>query len=219
MLTEIWLTGAAAAPMRRVPAGLLVAGAGLDGDRYALGGGTWARYPDLEKQLTLIDSDAVAAVAAEVGAEPRAGDTRRNLVTVGVDLPALVGRWFAVGDAVLFGMKRLPALRPPGTADPNAAGEGDGAPRRDQRGGSPARRSRRAPPSSRCRTPRRPGAGCRSEPTARSPGGSDHHASATERSSCLTLSSDRRRLAAARVRICLGHSSMALLRRVRTDQP
>ena len=36
------------------------------------------------------------------------GDTRRNLVTVGVDLPALVGRWFAVGDALLFGMKRCP---------------------------------------------------------------------------------------------------------------
>src|SRR3712207_647891 len=26
----------------------------------------------------------------------------------GVDLPALVGRWFAVGDALLFGMKRCP---------------------------------------------------------------------------------------------------------------
>jgi MOSC domain-containing protein YiiM len=108
VLTEIWLTGAAAAPMRRVQAGRLVAGAGLDGDRYALGGGTWAQYPDLEKQLTLIDRDDVAAVAAEVGVELSPGDTRRNLVTVSVDLPALVGRWFAVGDALLFGMKRCP---------------------------------------------------------------------------------------------------------------
>lgn len=107
-VTEIWLTGTAAAPMRRVPTGLLVAGAGLDGDRYALGGGTWARYPDLEKQLTLIDADAVAAVAAEVGVPLAPGDTRRNLVTVGVDLPALVGRWFTVGEALLFGMKRCP---------------------------------------------------------------------------------------------------------------
>jgi len=107
-VTEIWLTGAAAAPMRRVPAGLLVAGAGLDGDRYALGGGTWARYPDLEKQLTLIDRDDVAAAAAEAGVELAPGDTRRNVVTTGVALPALVGRWFAVGDALLFGMKRCP---------------------------------------------------------------------------------------------------------------
>jgi MOSC domain-containing protein YiiM len=108
VVTESWLTEAAAAPMRRVPAGLLVAGAGLAGDRYALGGGTWARYPDLEKQLTLIDAGDVAAVATEVGVDLAPGDTRRNLVTEGVDLPALVGRWFTVGDALLFGMKRCP---------------------------------------------------------------------------------------------------------------
>jgi MOSC domain-containing protein YiiM len=108
VVTEIWLTAAAAGPMRRVPTGLLVAGAGLDGDRYALGGGTWAQYPDLEKQLTLIDADDVAAVAAEVGMALSPGDTRRNLVTEGADLPALVGRWFTVGDALVFGMKRCP---------------------------------------------------------------------------------------------------------------
>ena len=108
VVTQIWLTDAAAAPMRRTPTGLLVAGAGLDGDRYALGGGTWVQYPDLEKQLTLIDRDDVAAVAAEVGVALAPGDTRRNLVTTGVDLPALVGRWFAVGDALLVGMKRCP---------------------------------------------------------------------------------------------------------------
>lgn len=107
-VTEIWLTPTAAAPMRRVPSARLVAGLGLEGDRYALGGGTWARYPDLEKQLTLIDRDDVAAVAAEAGVPLTPGDTRRNLVTAGVDLPALVGRWFAVGDALLFGMKRCP---------------------------------------------------------------------------------------------------------------
>lgn len=105
---EIWRTGTAAAPMLRVPSGRLVPGVGLDGDRYALGGGTWAQYPDLEKQLTLIDRDDVAAVASEVGADLSPGDTRRNLVTSGIDLPSLVGGWFAVGDALLFGMKRCP---------------------------------------------------------------------------------------------------------------
>ena len=107
-VVEIWLTGAAAEPMRRVDAVEAVAGRGLSGDRYALGGGTWARYPDLEKQVTLIDRDDVAAVAAETGSALTPGDTRRNLVTTGVDLPSLVGRWFAVGDVLLFGMKRCP---------------------------------------------------------------------------------------------------------------
>ncbi len=108
VLTEIWLTAEAAAPMRRVPTAQLLAGRGLEGDRYALGGGTWAQYPDLEKQLTLIDVADVAAVAADAGVPLTPGDTRRNLVTVGVDLPSLVGRWFAVGDALLFGAKRCP---------------------------------------------------------------------------------------------------------------
>jgi MOSC domain-containing protein YiiM len=107
-VVEIWLTAAAAGPMRRVPAVEAVAGLGLAGDRYALGGGTWAQYPDLEKQVTLIDRDDVAAVAAETASDLTPGDTRRNLVTTGVDLPALVGQWFTVGDALLFGMKRCP---------------------------------------------------------------------------------------------------------------
>jgi len=107
-VVEIWLADAAAEPMRRVPAVDAVAGRGLAGDRYALGGGTWARYPDLEKQVTLVDRDEVAAVAAETSSDLTAGDTRRNVVTTGVDLPALVGRWFAVGDVLLFGTKRCP---------------------------------------------------------------------------------------------------------------
>ena len=107
-VVEVWLAGAAAGPMRRVDTVEAVAGLGLAGDRYALGGGTWARYPDLEKQVTLIDRDAVAAVAAETGSDLTAGDTRRNLVTTGIDLPSLVGCWFTVGDVLLFGMKRCP---------------------------------------------------------------------------------------------------------------
>ena len=105
---EIWLTGVAAEPMRRVATVEAVVGRGLAGDRYALGGGTWAQYPDLEKQVTLIDRDDVAAVAAETSSDLAAGDTRRNVVTTGIDLPALVGRWFTVGDVLLFGMKRCP---------------------------------------------------------------------------------------------------------------
>ena len=107
-VVELWLTGAAAEPMRRAAAVDAVAGLGLAGDRYALGGGTWAQYPDLEKQVTLIDRDDVAAVAAETSSDLTAGDTRRNIVTTGIDLPALVGQWFTVGDVLLFGMKRCP---------------------------------------------------------------------------------------------------------------
>ena len=105
---EIWTTPEAAAPMVRSRSVQAVAGVGLAGDRYALGGGTWASYPLQEKQVTLIDADAVAAVAAEVGVPLTPGLTRRNVVTRGIELPALVGRYFAVGEVLLFGTKRCP---------------------------------------------------------------------------------------------------------------
>lgn len=107
-VTQIWRAGATAAPMTSVRRARLLPGIGLEGDRYALGGGTWAQYPALEKQLTLIDAGEVAAVAAEVGVDLSPAATRRNLVTVGIELPALVGGWFGVGEALLFGMKRCP---------------------------------------------------------------------------------------------------------------
>src|SRR3712207_7874824 len=78
--------------MPRVPTARLLPALGLEDARYALGGGTWAQYPDLEKQLTVIDAADVAAVAADAGVPLTPGDTRRNLVTTGIDLPSLVGR-------------------------------------------------------------------------------------------------------------------------------
>nr|WP_221203440.1 MOSC domain-containing protein [Modestobacter versicolor] len=94
--------------MQRTSSVEAVAGVGLAGDRYALGGGTWASYPLQEKQVTLIDADEVAAVAVEAGVPLTPGLTRRNVVTRGIALPSLVGQYFAVGDVLLFGTKRCP---------------------------------------------------------------------------------------------------------------
>ena len=105
---ELWTAPEAAAPMVRSASVQAVAGVGLAGDRYALGGGTWAAYPLQEKQVTLIDADEVAAVAADAGVPLTPGMTRRNVVTRGIALPSLVGRYFAVGEVLLFGTKRCP---------------------------------------------------------------------------------------------------------------
>ena len=105
---ELWTAPSAAAPMVRLADVTALPGVGLAGDRYALGGGTWAAYPQLEKQVTLIDADEVAAAGRAAGVALLPGDTRRNLVTDGIDLPGLVGRYFLVGDVLLFGTKRCP---------------------------------------------------------------------------------------------------------------
>lgn len=107
----LYVTPRAAAPMLAVHRVRALPGVGLEGDRYALGGGTWADWPESEKQVTLVDADAVAEVAALVGAAFTPADTRRNVVTRGVDLPELVGRFFLLGEVLAFGMKRCPPCR------------------------------------------------------------------------------------------------------------
>ncbi|HEX6389310.1 MAG TPA: MOSC domain-containing protein [Solirubrobacteraceae bacterium] len=77
------------APVQEREAVTAVVGRGLEGDRYFEGRGTFASgRPGSE--LTLID----AAVLDELGPI----DHRRNVVVRGVDLNALVGREFSVGE-------------------------------------------------------------------------------------------------------------------------
>ena len=64
----------------------LVAGAGIDGDRYAARTGKWSDTPATGRQLTLIEAEAIEALAREHGIELAAGETRRNLTTRGISL-------------------------------------------------------------------------------------------------------------------------------------
>ena len=80
-----------------------VAGKGLEGDRYFLRSGTFARKWDPGNEVTLIESEAVEALGRDYGIRLGAGETRRNIMTRGVPLNHLVGREFRVGDAVLRG--------------------------------------------------------------------------------------------------------------------
>ncbi len=69
---------------------------GLVGDRYAGGSGN--------RQVTLIQSEHLVAIAAYLGRERVAPELlRRNIVTTGVNLQTLVGQSFRLGTAVLLG--------------------------------------------------------------------------------------------------------------------
>lgn len=89
VLEVIVLAAGAQGPVTTVDTAVAVAGRGLEGDRYAAGTGTFpSGRPGSD--LTLID----AAVLDELGPI----DHRRNLVVRGVDVNALVGREFRVGE-------------------------------------------------------------------------------------------------------------------------
>ncbi len=68
--------------------------AGLDGDRYGREGG--------KRQVTLIQAEHIEAVASMLGVdEVDPATLRRNIVVRGLNLVALKGKQFKVGDAVL----------------------------------------------------------------------------------------------------------------------
>jgi MOSC domain-containing protein YiiM len=72
----------------------LVAGRGVEGDRYRTtsNGG---------RQVTLIERERVAAVASYLGRAVVPTQLRRNLMVEGINLLALKGRRFRIGEALL----------------------------------------------------------------------------------------------------------------------
>jgi len=83
-----------------------VPGRGLEGDRYFSGRGTFSptpQKPDFE--ITLIEKEKIEAFAHETGLAFTAALARRNVVTEGVDLNALVGREFLVGSVCIRGIR------------------------------------------------------------------------------------------------------------------
>jgi hypothetical protein len=97
---------AAEAPMRLLEVAQARAGRGLEGDRYAAGAGTFSsragRRPGYD--LTLIAAEALDEAAAGGPALDFAG-TRRNVLTRGIDVNALVGRRFRIGEVLCEGRR------------------------------------------------------------------------------------------------------------------
>jgi MOSC domain-containing protein YiiM len=80
-----------------------VAGRGLEGDRYFLAEGE--PKPNRDRDLTLIATEALQALEAEHGIALSAAESRRNVATRGIDLNALEGRRFAVGEVECEGIE------------------------------------------------------------------------------------------------------------------
>ena len=90
---------APAAEVRAVP------GHGLEGDRYFKHEGTFSKPGKADREVTLVEAEAVEALARDYDVRIKEGETRRNLVTRGIALNHLVGKEFLVGEV------RLRAIR------------------------------------------------------------------------------------------------------------
>jgi MOSC domain-containing protein YiiM len=83
------------APVVSEPAVEAIVATGLRGDRYASSG---------RRQVTLIQAEHLAAVASLLGSQAiKAEALRRNIVVSGINLLALKGARFRVGEALLEG--------------------------------------------------------------------------------------------------------------------
>lgn len=79
-----------------------VARVGLTGDRYASRAGFW-KDEDESRDVTLVATEAIEYLAAEHGIELGPGKTRRNITTRGVDVAALIGKHFRIGEVLAKG--------------------------------------------------------------------------------------------------------------------
>jgi MOSC domain-containing protein YiiM len=104
-VVSIHIAPAAEAPTHAVEAAQVVAGQGIEGDRYfrESGDGTFHEAEKHGQDLTLIEEEAIAGLARDTGIELGPGESRRNVVTRGVSLNDLVGRRFTVGEVEAVG--------------------------------------------------------------------------------------------------------------------
>lgn len=106
LVESIAIAPDAEAPMQVLARARALADRGLEGDRYARGAGTFssrgARRPGYD--LTLIAAEVVEELTAR---DARLGfaSTRRNVLTRAIDVNALVGRDFTIGDVRCRGLR------------------------------------------------------------------------------------------------------------------
>ena len=107
-VVDIFIGSEFTGPVTSVDSVKAVAGRGLEGDRY-YHRAEEAHQSHPEEEITLIESEAIAAAQAETHVVFGPADTRRNIVTSGVRLDELVGRKLTVGEVEIEALELNPA--------------------------------------------------------------------------------------------------------------
>jgi MOSC domain-containing protein YiiM len=92
-------------PMRAQTCVTLIAGVGIQGDRYATNAGFYSDRPEPGRQITLFEEETLEALERDHKMVLCAADHRRNVTTRGVALNHLVKRQFRLGETILEGTR------------------------------------------------------------------------------------------------------------------
>ena len=82
-----------------------IEGKGLEGDRYCNQIGSYSHHPGPDREVTLIEVEAIDALERDYQTTLKPQDSRRNITTRGVPLNHLIGRDFTIGAVRLQGIR------------------------------------------------------------------------------------------------------------------
>jgi MOSC domain-containing protein YiiM len=90
-------------PMEAFSEIFLIAGKGIEGDRYMIGRetGFYSHKPEEGRQITLFEVETLEALARDAKITMLPDEHRRNVTVEGVPLNHLVGRCFWLGETLL----------------------------------------------------------------------------------------------------------------------
>lgn len=105
----IFIAPAEGALMVALDRARVVAGRGIEGDRYFDGRGHYSQVPPLTgRRLTLIAAESLEALERDTGIVMLPNECRRNLVTRGINLDDLIGTRFRIGEIECYGERFCP---------------------------------------------------------------------------------------------------------------
>ena len=104
---DIFIADVAGEKMQSISTATLIAGKGIEGDRYFSGKGTFSEKlkgkPSVE--LSLIEKEEIDRFNNTQKQYNKYGDFRRNIITEGIRLNGYLGKEFKVGNVILKGIR------------------------------------------------------------------------------------------------------------------
>jgi len=96
-VVSLFIVDRSAEPMKKVDQLAALAGRGIEGDRYLLGTGTYSKKPEPGRQVTLIQSEVLTSLNKKFNITVKPDESRRNVLTEGIEINHLIGKEFLVG--------------------------------------------------------------------------------------------------------------------------
>lgn len=104
-IVQIFICPMEGQPMKEVTEIFASREFGLAGDRYGMGRGSWLTPGRTHRQVSFMELEAIIAASIGLANPFLPVETRRNIITFGVDVNNLVGKEFSFGSARLRGTK------------------------------------------------------------------------------------------------------------------